>query len=367
MNLTDFTFIVTEKCNFECAYCYQKKGEKDIDISNIKKAVDFFSPFFAEKCHISFYGGEPLLAFELIRETVNYINEKKSEKEIKYSLTTNGSLLDEKIIRFFNRHKFSIRLSFDGLAQEIFRQKSSFNQILSNLKRILKHPGIDFDTNSVFTPETIRYLTKSTRYLVELGVPNVKFSLSTLTLWDQQSLDLLRDELESMRNFLVTFYKKNGSIPVINFRKSYPRGIFACYAGKTRMALAPDGNLWGCFLFWDYYKTREETGGYRKYCFGRLDSFIKNLIKNRNSVYPLISSNYAKLRIDHFCTPDTFCMLCDEMEDCMVCPVDAAFSGAIMGNVPAHHCEINKIERRERRLFREELENKGKSYSNTAS
>jgi sulfatase maturation enzyme AslB (radical SAM superfamily) len=321
-------------------------------MSNIKKAVDFFSPYLKEKCYISFYGGEPLLAFENIRETVNYIEGKNLKKDIEYVLTTNGSLLDESILRFFDRYKFSLRLSFDGLVQEVARKKGSFEQILANLRKILDYPGIDFDTNSVFTPETVKDLSKSIRFITELGVPKIKFSLSTLARWDQAALDLFKKECEAVRRFLIPVFKKTGSVPVVNFIKSKHRGIFACYAGKTRMALAPDGKLWGCFLFWDYFRTREKTKNYDKYCFGELAEFINN----RERIYGETLAKYAKLRMDHYCISDSFCMLCDELEECMICPVDAAFSGAIMGNVPAHLCEINKIERRERELFRKELE-----------
>lgn len=353
MNLSDFTFILTEDCNFNCSYCYQKKGNKYLDMSNIKKAVDFFFPYLKEKCHISFYGGEPLLAFEQIRETVNYIRGKNLEKDIEYALTTNGSLLDDNMLRFFDRYKFSLRLSFDGLIQEDSRKRGSFDQILANLRKIMNYPGIDFDTNSVFTPETVKDLSKSIQFIIELGVPQIKFSLSTHVSWDQESLNLFREECEAVRRNLIPVFKKTGAVPVVNFIKNKHRGIFACYAGKTRMALAPDCKLWGCFLFWDYFRSKEKTDKFNKYCFGELDTFINN----REEVYGETLSKYAKLRMDHYSTPDSFCMLCDEMEDCMICPVDAALSGAIMGNVPAHLCEINRIERKEREIFRKELEN----------
>ncbi len=352
MKLSDFIFIVTDKCNFKCSYCYQVRGEKYIDFALIKKAIDFFSSSFDDKFHISFYGGEPLLAFEQIRQTVDYIQEKELKKEVKYALTTNGSLIDDNILRFFDRWKFSLRISFDGLLQDDSRKKGSSEKILGILKELPKCRGIDFDTNSVFTPGTVKYLAQSTEYLIEMGIPDVQISLSTVTPWNEDELHLFEQELQKIRKNLIPIYIKSGAVPVTNFRKSTHRGVFVCNAGKTRMAIAPDGILWGCFLFWDYFKDKQRKRGYEKYCFGELDDFIRDNGKN----YERVLTNFEKLSMDHYCTSENFCMLCPAMTECMVCPMEAALSGAVIGNVPDHVCRVKQIEKKERELFWKELE-----------
>ena len=144
MNLANFTIFMTDACNFDCSYCYQNKGEKNIDVSTAKNGIDFFFPFFSDGCKLSFYGGEPLLEFDKIKQTVNHIQNKKKElkKEIKYTISTNGSLLTDRILTFMNQYEFSLLVSFDGYAQEVLRKKGSFKTTVSILKKIKKYPGL---------------------------------------------------------------------------------------------------------------------------------------------------------------------------------------------------------------------------------
>ena len=110
-------------------------------------------------------------------------------------------------------------------------------------------------------------------------------------------------------------------------------------------------SAWGCFLFPDYFKGKEKTPEYQKFFFGHLDSFIKN----HEKIYPRISSNYEKLSMNNFSTARMECFLCQEIEHCAVCPINAAFSGSPLGKIPSHMCEIQKIKIKEKRKFQEAL------------
>jgi uncharacterized protein len=124
MEISNLTFIVTDDCNFNCSYCFQKKEKKTITKTTVETAVDFFYPFFnSNKAHIGFYGGEPLLAYEKIQHAVLLLLEKNKtgDKKIEFSVTTNGTLLTEKMLDFFNRHQFTLVLSFDGPGAELRR------------------------------------------------------------------------------------------------------------------------------------------------------------------------------------------------------------------------------------------------------
>jgi MoaA/NifB/PqqE/SkfB family radical SAM enzyme len=349
MKFTSFTFMVTEDCNFNCSYCYQDKKKRHIDISILKRAIDFFFPFFTDGCSVNFYGGEPLLAFELIQQAVAYIQQKSRglDKGIKFSMTSNGSLIDDHVLQFLQKNRFSLLLSFDGLAQEVSRKKGSFGQIVSVIEMILNKRGIDFEINSVFTPKTIGYLSRSIQFVAELGVPNIGISLSKITAWDTGSLDLLRSELKSTRGFLLSFYESTRNIPLANFRGNSQKGIFVCTAGLDRMALTPGGKLWGCHLFFDCFKGKKVKEEYAHFCFGDLESFIED----HESIYPEILSHYSQLRMDLFYTPSTFCILCDEIMECHECPMVNKLSGSKIWGIPSWTCEINKIFRREKKLF----------------
>ena len=183
---------------------------------------------------------------------------------------------------------------------------------------------------------------------MDLGIPNINFSLSIIEPWDQVSLLKLEKEMIKLRKIVLNHYKRKGNIPVINFREDHGKGIFYCAAGKDRLAITPDGQIWGCYLFPDYFKGREKSPEYQKFYFGDLDNFIKN----HKKIYPRVSSNYAQLSMDNFSTPRVDCFLCPELENCAVCPINAAFSGVPLGKIPDYMCEIQKIKIKEIKKFR---------------
>jgi uncharacterized protein len=349
MELSSFTIFLTQKCNFNCSYCFQKRGNQNLGISTIKRALDFFTPFFADDYFLNFYGGEPLIGFDKIKETVRHLQAKNrtAKKKIHFTMTTNGSLLDEPILQFLSRNNFSLLLSFDGLAQELSRKEGSFGPSVSLIEKILETPGIELETNSVFTPETIRYLSRSLQFITELGVPEIDFALSRTSSWNKSSILRFKKELRILGIYMRAHYHKKGTFPLTKFRDHSGNGLFYCSAGRDRMTLAPDGKLWGCHLFADYFKGKEGTPEYQKYCFGDLDSFIKDY----KVLYPDILSNHFRLRMSYFETPDGYCLQCGELGQCSACPLEAAFSGLRIGRMPSWICEVGKIFRREKRRF----------------
>jgi len=306
-------------------------------------------PFLTEEYYLNFYGGEPLLSFDLIRQAVPLLedNLEKHNQRVHYSLTTNGSLLTDEIIQFLAEHKFSVELSFDGLAQDVSRQKGSEEKLIPIIKELLNQPNIDLEINSVFSPDTVSYLSDSIQYTMDLNVPHIRCSLSTTETWNPAALKKLESEMARLREIIIEHHKRKGNIPVVNFRDRQRKGIFHCAAGKDRLTISPDGGVWGCFLFADYFKGKENTAEYSKYFFGNLGDFIDN----HEHIYPGISSNYAELKMDNFRTSKTECFLCKEYKNCAVCPINAALSGTPIGQIPDHICEIHKIMIREKKLF----------------
>lgn len=332
----------------------QKEKQELYEIFNLKQILNFFLPWLTKNYYLNFYGGEPLLCFPLIKKAVSFLNCKNKEvnKKSYYSITTNGSLITEEIIQFFNKNRFSVELSFDGLAQNLARDKGSFGKIVSLIKELLKYPNINLEINSVFSSETISYLSESIRFIMDLNVSDIHFSLSIIKPWDKSSLFELEKEMAKLRKIILSHYKRKGDIPVINFREEKKKGIFYCAAGKDRMAIMPGGEIWGCHLFPDYFKEKEKTSEYQKYYFGSLD----NLTKNHKNIYPKICSNYSRLSMDNFSTSNNKCFLCSEIENCAVCPVNASFSGAPLGKIPDYVCEIKKLLIREKSIFQKELQ-----------
>lgn len=351
----NLTFIVTDACNYDCVYCPQKKENLYMDTALIEKTLDFFYPFLKkDQCFITFYGGEPLLAFDQIKHAVLYAEKKNEnrEKDIRFTMTTNGSLLDDERIEFLDRHRFSLMLSFDGLAHEIGRQKQSFDAMVEIIKDMRHYPGIELSTNSVFTPETVEYLSQSIQLIIKLGVKEPKLTLSTVNEWTDADLLKLKDQLTDLKDFLVSHYRETGAVPLSDFKEKEPKTMFGCAGAKDRLAITPVGNLWGCYLFSDFFKDKTDTQEYQKFFLGRLDDFIENYETILDKRLP----NYQGLYQGGFYTNETFCFACEEVEECKTCPVNAALSGSILlGKIPLWICKINRLMKTIRGEFLEEI------------
>ncbi len=354
--LSCFSLILTGECNFECSYCYQEKDGLTLAPAAIEKALDFFFPYFARDCAIIFCGGEPLLGADTIGETVRIADAKgrRTRKKPSYSLSTNGSLIDDEILDLFDRHKFTVLLSFDGLAQDAGRKAGSYGLVSGALDRLLELSRIELHTNSVFTPATVGCLSDTVRDIVERGVPDVQISFSTHAPWGAEARARLEDELGRLRGFLLPLARRTGRMPVTNFRKPTEEGIFACLAGETRMALSPDGRLWGCHLFYDLHKKTKDRST-ASFSFGGLDPFIARRERSLARTLP----RYGDLRMDHFHTPRKFCGQCDDVRDCVICPADAALSSGIVGRIGLDDCQIRQVFRAEKRRLWKDIEAAG--------
>ena len=163
---------VTQRCNLRCKYCIysgayddrnRTHGNYDMSLDTALNAIDFYLERANEsdKYTISFYGGEPLLNFNLIKQCVSYVNGKAKNKPIMYTMTTNGTLLTEEIMGFLAENKFSILISMDGSKEEhdvnrVFANaEGSYQKIISNVRMIReKYPKVfkDIRFNTVLNP-----------------------------------------------------------------------------------------------------------------------------------------------------------------------------------------------------------------------
>ena len=143
---------VTQNCNLRCNYCSYSGSYKNRTHSHslmsdetAERAIDYFINRTKDNKSItvSFYGGEPLLNFELIKHCVDYIEARYSGKRIDYGMTTNGTLLDDNVIIFLVNKGFNLLISLDGPKEihDAHRRfansiEGSFSVIMENIKRI---------------------------------------------------------------------------------------------------------------------------------------------------------------------------------------------------------------------------------------
>lgn len=143
---------VTQKCNLRCSYCvysgdYKNRNhsQKEMSWETAKEAVDYLygHSMSSEDIYISFYGGEPLLMFRLIKEVVEYVKREYCQRTVHFNLTTNGTLFTPEIVQYFIKNNIQIMFSLDGPKEvhdknRIFAgsNRGSFEKLRDSMKMI---------------------------------------------------------------------------------------------------------------------------------------------------------------------------------------------------------------------------------------
>lgn len=355
LKLSTLTIIVTDRCNYRCSYCYQKKTNRELDLETVKKAIDFIHPRLTRECYVNFYGGEPLIAFDLIRKSVAHLERlnRRRNLKIRYAVSTNGSLLSGEILRFLEEHSFFVLLSFDGGAQDAGRKKGSFDRLVSLIPEILKRKRISLETNSVFTSDTIGHLSESILLLRRLGVPTIHIGFSLRRRWTPVSLRRWRKEMAAIRAHFLDAYERAKDVPWTEMA-ARPQGIYRCDAGREQMALAADGRLWGCFLFPYYFDGNGRDGEGGQYCFGHVDAFFRE----PEAQYARVMTAISGLSMIRARTPEKRCLMCEDIQSCWVCPVAAAFSSQKLGAISRQTCRMTRMMNEEKDLLSAAFEDK---------
>lgn len=145
---------VTQQCNFRCEYCVysgdylnRSHSNKKMSISTALKGIDFIINHSKnyDEIYIGFYGGEPLLEFDFVKQCIEYAEKKADCKKIKFTMTTNASLLTDVIVEFLYKHDIQLTISLDG-PKEIHdthrkfasNNGGSFDTVINNIINIEK-------------------------------------------------------------------------------------------------------------------------------------------------------------------------------------------------------------------------------------
>lgn len=156
-NVKNLVFEVTDACNLKCKYCaygefyndYDERKNRMMSFTTVKTVLNYLLPYWVSKANksslqiisIGFYGGEPLLNFNLIKKTVEYCNRLDLQtRQFQYTMTTNATLID-KYISFLVENNFHLTISIDGSefnhSYRIYHnKKDSFQKVFSNIKMI---------------------------------------------------------------------------------------------------------------------------------------------------------------------------------------------------------------------------------------
>ncbi|MBQ3062214.1 MAG: thioether cross-link-forming SCIFF peptide maturase [Clostridia bacterium] len=266
---------VAHTCNLNCEYCFASQGkyhgERAVMSFEVgKRAIDFLveNSGTRRNLEVDFFGGEPLMNWQVCKDIVAYARsiEKEKGKNFRFTLTTNGMLVDDEVIDFANREMHNVVLSLDG-RQHIhdrlrrdYAGKGSYETIVPKFKKFVEaRGGKDYYKRGTFTHNNVDF-TEDIFHMADLGFTELSMEPvvcapddpSALTkedlpkLFEQYEIlakDMLRRKREGKP---ITFYHymidlKNG--PCI-----YKR-ISGCGSGTEYMAVTPWGELFPCHQF----------------------------------------------------------------------------------------------------------------------
>ena len=210
----NYTFHLTEKCNLNCKYCYEKnKGTLELTFDDIKNIMDIEVKNKSKSCVITFFGGEPLIKKDLIYETINYAKKLEKENDIKflYSITTNGTLIDDEFIKIAKQNNFLIGYSLDGKEETQNKNRvthsgeETFNIVSENAKKLIKNIK-KLVAMPVITKNNYMNMAENAKFLFDLGFKYVNCAFDYTADWDDEDLEPLKKEYEKLANL---YYEKS--------------------------------------------------------------------------------------------------------------------------------------------------------------
>lgn len=271
MPVNSFSINLTYDCNLRCKYCYAGEGNYGMhrDYMNIctaEKVADFLIKTSGEANNISilFFGGEPLMNFNILKYFVLYCN-SKADKKTDYTVVTNGTLLTDKIMEFFNEYNIKIQVSIDGnkKIQDFLRpfpgNIGSYDIIERKIKKITSDHNERCSARATVNHNNLE-LTGITKELLNMGFKYM--SLEMITSPESNELHLtetdagqLLVEYKKLADYYLNQIKEGNRFIIEGFSKTFNstcnnmRKFYGCGVGRTFIAISPGGDIYPCHRF----------------------------------------------------------------------------------------------------------------------
>ena len=266
---------IAHTCNLNCAYCFASQGkyhgERAIMSYEVgKRALDFLMENSGTRrnLEVDFFGGEPLMNFQVVKDLVAYARSVEQErgKNFRFTLTTNGVLVDDEVIDWANRECSNVVLSLDGRKEihDRFRVdyagNGSWEKIVPKFQRFVeKRGGRDYYMRGTFTHANPDFL-KDIQTMLDLGfnelsmepVVCAKGDPSALT---EEDLAIVMDQYEKLAQLMLEKDKEGKPFTFYHYMIDLSGGpciykrISGCGSGTEYMAVTPWGDLYPCHQF----------------------------------------------------------------------------------------------------------------------
>ncbi len=252
---------LTHRCNLRCAYCYAgAKSDRTMSLETARKALDLAFEYPHEHVRIAPFGGEPLLEAALLDAIATEAGQRaeRAGKKVRFTMTTNGTMLTDENLEMLRGHGFRIVVSLDGdreahdAARRFADGSSSFDAVVAGLERARGVLGTR-RTLSVVHPGNVRRLTASFDFLVSLGVNQLSLAIDYSADWSDEDLAALREGFEAVTDRVIALYRRGEGVVVRPLHGKIRRRIRGdllpttrCRFGLGEFAVAPSGRLYPC-------------------------------------------------------------------------------------------------------------------------
>ncbi len=262
---------VSHDCNLRCKYCFAATGDFGtgrllMDEETAKAAIDFVIARSGARRNIEvdFFGGEPLMAMDVVKATVDYARSREAEsgKHFRFTITTNGVLLDDENIEYINREMDNCVLSLDGRKEvnDHFRVspngKGSYDVIMPKFKKLVEGRGDkDFYLRGTFTRENLDF-SEDVLAIAEEGFKQI--SVEPVSAEEKYDYALREEDLPRIcaeYEKLAEIMKERHDFNFFHFNVDLSQGpcvikrIRGCGAGCEYVAVTPEGDIYPCHQF----------------------------------------------------------------------------------------------------------------------
>ena len=266
---------VAHTCNLNCGYCFASQGkyhgERAIMSFEVgKRALDFLieNSGTRRNLEVDFFGGEPLMNWDVVKELVKYARsvEKEHNKNFRFTLTTNGVLIDDDVIEFANKEMSNVVLSLDG-RKEIhdatrvdYAGNGSYDKIVPKFQKMVEsRDGKNYYMRGTFTHANPDF-TKDVFHMADLGFTELSMEPVVAAANDPsaltaEDLEIVKEQYEILAKEMLKRQKEGRPITFYHYMLDLTSGpciykrISGCGSGTEYMAVTPWGDLYPCHQF----------------------------------------------------------------------------------------------------------------------
>ncbi len=266
---------IAHTCNLNCSYCFASQGKYHGDRAIMsfevgKRALDFLveNSGTRRNLEVDFFGGEPLMNFTVVKQLVEYARsiEKEKGKNFRFTLTTNGMLIDDDVIEFSNREMSNVVLSLDG-RKEVhdrfrvdYQGRGSWEQIVPKFQKFVKARGNrNYYMRGTFTHANPDFL-EDIKTMLELGFTELSMEPVVCASDDPSALTeedktVVMKQYEDLAELMLKRNREGNPFTFYHYMIDLKGGpciykrVSGCGSGTEYMAVTPWGDLYPCHQF----------------------------------------------------------------------------------------------------------------------